>query len=235
MIKKYIPDGLKIRLHLLKNAVRDFSNGYMFSFAKRKPRIIDESIVFSLTQDLKSNEFKKQNILKAKSFIDHVTIWPDQIFSFWKIVGNPSKKRGFVQSRSLVNGETIESYGGGLCQLSGLIYLTSIHCGLEILERHNHSTDIYDDTTRYMPLGGDATVAYGHKDLKIRNNFKEPIRFAISTKEDTVSVGICSAEQLTISKIDFTITHQDSDIKVVDTLINGEIALTSTYKNLLPK
>ena len=164
-----------------------------------------------------------------------MTIWPDQIFSFWKIVGNPSKKRGFVQSRSLVNGETIESYGGGLCQLSGLIYLTSIHCGLEILERHNHSTDIYDDTTRYMPLGGDATVAYGHKDLKIRNNFKEPIRFAISTKEDTVSVGICSAEQLTISKIDFTITHQDSDIKVVDTLINGEIALTSTYKNLLPK
>ena len=128
MIKKYIPDGLKIRLHLLKNAVMDFSNWYMFSFAKRKPQNIGESVVFSITQDLKSNEFKKQNILKAKSFIDHVTIWPDQIFSFWKIVGNPSKKRGFVQSRSLVNGETIESYGGGLCQLSGLIYLTSIHC-----------------------------------------------------------------------------------------------------------
>ena len=117
MIKRYIPAGFKIRLHLLKNVVKDFTNGYMFCFAKRTPQNIDDSIVFSLTQDLKSNEFKKQNILKAKSFIDHVTIWPDQIFSFWKIVGNPSKKRGFVQSRSLVNGETIESYGGGLCQL----------------------------------------------------------------------------------------------------------------------
>ena len=66
MIKKYIPDGLKIRLHLLKNAVRDFSNGYMFYFAKRKPRIIDESIVFSLTQDLKSNEFKKAKYSQSK-------------------------------------------------------------------------------------------------------------------------------------------------------------------------
>ena len=232
MIKKYIPDGLKIRLHLLKNAVKDFTNGYMFCFAKRTPQNIDDSIVFSLTQDLKANEFKKQNILKAKSFIDHVTVEPGQIFSFWKIVGNPSKKRGFVQSRSLVNGETVASFGGGLCQLSGLIYLTSIHCGLEVLERHNHSADIYDDTTRYMPLGGDATVAYGYKDLKIRTNFKEPIRFAISTKEDTVSVGICSAEQPTVSKVDFVIAHQDSDIKVVDTLINDEITLTSTYKNL---
>ena len=99
--------------------------------------------------------------------------------------------------------------------------LTSIGSWIEIIEKHNHSTDIYDDTTRYMPLGGDATVAYGHKDLKIRNNFKEPIRFAISTKEDTVSVKLL-CEQLTIGKIDFTITHR-SDIKVVDTLINGEI------------
>ena len=67
-----------------------------------------------------------------------------------------------------------------------------------MLERHNHSIDIYDDTTRYMPLGGDATVAYGYKDLKIRNNLEVPIRFAISINEDTVSVGICSAEKLTV-------------------------------------
>ena len=233
MIKKYIPYGVKIRLHLLKNAVIDFSNGYMFSFAKIKPQHLDESIVFALTQDLKSNEFKKQNILKAKSFIDHVTIWPDQIFSFWKIVGNPSGKRGFVQSRSLVNGETIDSFGGGLCQLSGLLYLVSIHCGLIVLERHNHSVDIYDDDSRYMPLGGDATVAYGHKDLKIRNNLRQPIRFAISTNDDTVSVGIRCADEITVRKVDFAITHQDAYIKVVETIINDETALTSTYKNLV--
>ena len=232
MIKRFIPDGLKIRLHLLKNAVKDFTKGYMFSFAKRKTEDIECSVLFSLTQDIKSNEFKKYNILKARSFIDTVVIWPGKIFSFWKIVGNPSKKRGFVQSRSIVKGETVESFGGGLCQLSGLIYLTSIHCGLEVLERHNHSIDIYDDTTRYMPLGGDATVAYGYKDLKIRNNLEVPIRFAISINEDTVSVGICSSKKLTVRKVDFSITHQDAAIKVVDTIVNGEITLTSTYKNL---
>ena len=44
---------------------------------------------------------------KPDHLLIHVVIWPGKIFSFWKIVGNPSKKRGFVQSRSIVNGETL--------------------------------------------------------------------------------------------------------------------------------
>jgi len=214
MIRDFIPSSLKISIHVLKNSLVDFFNGYTFSFAKKRTKSEYQTNAFSITQDLKFNEFKKQNIITAKSFIEPITILPNEIFSFWKIVGKPSEKRGFVKSRSLVNSKTIESFGGGLCQLSGLIYLTSIHCGLEVLERYNHSVDIYDDITRYMPLGGDATVAYGYKDLKIRNNLKKPISFRIITKENTVSVCIQHPDKIKINQVDFIITKQNTDIKV---------------------
>ncbi len=234
MIRNFTPNSLKISLHVLKNTLVDFFKGYTFSFAKKRTKIEAHTKAFSITQDLKSNKFKKQNIITAKSFIEPITILPNEIFSFWKIVGKPSEKRGFVKSRSLINGQTIESFGGGLCQLSGLIYLTSIYCGLEILERYNHSVDIYDETTRYMPLGGDAAVAYGYKDLKIRNNLKNSISFRIITKEDKVSVEIQHPNNIKLNQVDFVITKQNTDIKVVDTLINNKKIATSTYKNTTP-
>ena len=72
--------------------MKDFTNGYMFSFAKRKLQNIDESIVFSLTQDIKSNEFKKHNILKAKSFIDHVLYGRAKYFHSGKLLEIRQKK-----------------------------------------------------------------------------------------------------------------------------------------------
>jgi hypothetical protein len=50
------------------------------------------------------------------------------------------------------------------------VYHIGIIAGLDIIERYNHSVDIYTDDTRFAPLGTDATVVYGYKDLRIRNN-----------------------------------------------------------------
>ncbi len=231
MIRQIIPDNLKVNIHILKNSFIDFFNGHSFSYAKKRVHNELPINAFSITQDLKSNEFKKQNIIIAKSYIEPITILPGEIFSFWKAVGKPAKERGFVESRSLINGKTIESLGGGLCQLSGLIYLTSLHCGLEILERYNHSVDIYDETTRYMPLGGDATVAYGYKDLKVRNNLKHPIRFKINVEKSTVTVTVLHSNKIDINQVDFIIKKQNSEFKVVNTMINNNKLVTSTYKN----
>ncbi|BDD05550.1 VanW family protein [Aureibacter tunicatorum] len=231
MIRELVPTNLKVAVHVLKNTVLDLLNGYAFSFAKRRHEDTPRINVFSITQDLKSNEFKKRNIIIARSFIEQITIFPNEIFSFWRVVGKPTTAKGFVKSRSLINGKTIESTGGGLCQLSGLIYLASIHCGFEILERHNHSVDIYDEKTRYMPLGGDATVAFGYKDLKIRNNLRKPICFQINVEDDSVTVNVKYPEAININQVEFIIANQNDSIKVVDTMINNKKALTSVYQN----
>lgn len=67
--------------------------------------------------------------------------------------------------------------GRGLCQLSGLIYYISLLAGLELIERHPHSLAIYDETTGFTPLGSEATVVYGYKDLRLRNNTDAPLQF----------------------------------------------------------
>ncbi|MGB5981141.1 MAG: VanW family protein [Nonlabens sp.] len=235
MIREKIPQNLKSGIHRLKNTISDFSKGYTFSYAKTRNIDRPTCKAFSVTQDLKSNEFKTHNISIAKSSIETIVILPNEIFSFWKVVGEPSEKRGFVKSRSLINGKTIESYGGGLCQLSGMIYLASIHCGLGVIERHNHSVDIYDESTRYMPLGGDAAVAYGYKDLKIRNNLESSICFEIIVNKHTVSLSILHTYKIKINDVKFIITHESDDIKVVDTMINNKIGSISTYKIGIPK
>jgi hypothetical protein len=97
-----------------------------------------------------------------------------RLHSFWHVVGRPSVARGFLPGRSLLAGELRPDYGGGLCQLSGLIYYASLMAGLTIVERHPHSRDIYDEQMRYAPLGADATVAYGFKDLRVLSSLSFP-------------------------------------------------------------
>jgi vancomycin resistance protein VanW len=106
-------------------------------------------------------EAKIHNITLAIKGMNNLVIPPGTIFSFWHIVGRPTRVRGYLPGRSLVGGQLGPDFGGGLCQLSGLIYCTSLVAGLQILERHPHSRDIYDDQTRYAPLGADAAVASG--------------------------------------------------------------------------
>ena len=169
-IKKIVPFYIKVKLQLLKRSVRDVVKGYYFNYAKRRYSTNDFSNSIALKQELKPNKAKNKNLLRAIKRIEQIQINPNEILSFWRIVGNPSKKNGFTESRSLVNGKIENTIGGGLCQLSGLMYYISLIAQLEILERHNHSIDIYNEETRFTPLGSDATVAYGYKDLKIRNN-----------------------------------------------------------------
>ena len=105
LIKKIVPYYIKVRLHLIKRVVMDIVKGYYFNYAERKNLRDKFSNSLELKQKLKPNEAKNKNLLRAIKSIEQVQINANEIFSFWRIVGNPSKKNGFVESRSLVNGK----------------------------------------------------------------------------------------------------------------------------------
>ncbi len=230
MIKKIIPFQLKVRLHLLRRGVYYFIKGYYFNYAKSSSSINSFSNTLKIKQEFKHNEAKKNNLLKAIKFIELVQINPNEIFSFWHIVGNPSIKNGFVESRSLVNGKIKNSVGGGLCQLAGLIYYMSLFAKLEILERHNHSIDIYTDETRFTPLGSDATVAYAYKDLKIRNNLKSPIKFTFSIEENYITINLMHSSLIENNVVEFNENSIDNNTTEVVTIINKQIKNKSIYR-----
>jgi vancomycin resistance protein VanW len=117
----------------------------------------------------------------------------------------------------LLGGELVVDFGGGLCQLSGVLYWLSLKAGLTILERHPHSRDIYRDHDRYAPLGADATVAYGFKDLRILNNLAAAICFRVSIDRDTMSASLCSTTHIEPCDVDFVQIAADDGVRTVET------------------
>ena len=232
MIKAYIPQPLKRFVKSCLTQAKDLSKGYVFRFATSGTEEVTYDRQLEITQNLMPNPAKEQNLRIAMDKINSVPIYPGEIFSFWKVVGNPSAKRGFVGSRSLINGVLEESVGGGLCQLSGLTYFVSLRAGLDILERHNHSVDIYTDEARYTPLGSDATVAYGYKDLRVCNNLNQPVNFYFTIHQDQITVALRHSEVLTGQNISFSAHELTPDSVEVKTWVNGQIFDTSIYKRL---
>ena len=128
------------------------------------------------------------NIRLAAKKINGRVIKPGEIFSFNQIVGPAEKEDGFKEGTIIANGKFIKGYGGGVCQVSSTLYNSVILANLMIIERYNHS--VYGDATTYVPLGRDAAVFYGYKDLKFRNNLSDKIVIFARVAGEILTVSI---------------------------------------------
>ena len=113
---------------------------------------------------------RKENIKIASSKFNNLKLNPGDEISFNDVVGEITEETGFKSATVIVGGEYESGIGGGICQVSTTLYNSLILSDLEIIERHNHSRPI-----NYVDLGTDAAVASGYKDLKFKNNTKNPI------------------------------------------------------------
>ncbi len=236
-MKHLIPAFWKLHLKVIQRYWLDWSTGQAHHFA-RSPRLLDsEKQLFhsqiDLTQPIFTTEYsdnKKHNLALAIAPIQAVLIPPNQIFSFWHLVGHPSQKRGYLAGRAIAKDQLTAEIGGGLCQLSGLIYVLILKAGITPLERYPHSRDIYTEASRFAPLGSDATVVYGYKDLRFRNPFSFPFYFQFDLQSQAIHAAIYAPESFPQLRIEFrqtelpdgvqiqTIRHQldDSQFEVID-------------------
>jgi len=112
---------------------------------------------------------KVVNLGIAVRKINNVTIKPGETFSFWRMVGKPTKRKGYKPGMLLKSGIVSVGTGGGLCQLTNLIYWLTIHTPLTVTERHRHGYDVFPDSNRTLPFGSGATCFYNYGDLMIKN------------------------------------------------------------------
>lgn len=233
MIKLIIPDSYKPRLRHWIRQIKDFKAKRKLKFAKPKFHQYHFSHAIYLSQPLKNNDGLKGklvNMKKAISTFETIIIEPQEVFSFWKYLQEPTIKNGYTEGRTIVEGRLQTSIGGGLCQLGGLLYHIGLNGNLEIIERHNHSLDLYNDNTRYSPLGADAAVAFGFKDLRMKNPYKFPIKFEFNFDNNQIQIKLLSTEKIVAVKPEFEIKI-NSNHKTVRTFINGNHIETSVYKN----
>jgi vancomycin resistance protein VanW len=119
--------------------------------------------------DPQLQENKVTNLGVACPTIDGVVIKPGQTFSFWRQLGEATAGKGYIDGMQLSRGEVVRGVGGGLCQLSNLLYWMALHTPLDITERHHHSFDPFPDENRVLPFGSGAGVFYNYIDLRFYN------------------------------------------------------------------
>ena len=206
LLRKWLPKSLKINYRLMQRFVKDWKTGQLRFFAKPTSSLPENTNSLSLEQAIFASHLasnKVDNMALAIKSITPVLIRPGEIFSFWKIIGPATPQKGFKPGRNLENGVLVEGFGGGLCQLAGIIYHLSLIGGLEVVERHHHSLDIYDEHERYTPLGADATVVYPYKDLRLRNSFDGWIFFSFELEPTRLKANLHSEKKIVPLEIHF--------------------------------
>ncbi len=172
---------------------------------------------------------KVANLGRAATVIDGMCLAPGDVWSFWSALGRPSSARGYAAGRNIVQGEVVLAAGGGLCQASGILYHLALVAGLEIVERQAHSVDLYHDAERVTPLGADATVAWGYRDLRFRNPYDGTIALRLGLFDDELVAGIAAPGPLTGREVRFDTTSVDADHVRVHTVRDGVTLTTTTY------
>ena len=92
--------------------------------------------------------------------------------------------------------------------------------------------DIYTEETRFTPLGSDATVAFGYKDLRVKNNFDFPVKFSIKIDGNKINIQLLSKEPLNALDVVFeNYKFIDKEVKVT-TKINNKETYVSKYQRI---
>lgn len=109
------------------------------------------------------------NLSIAIERIDGIIIRPGETFSFCKLVGHTTKRKGYLPGILLSCGEAKPGIGGGICQIANLIHWLVIHSPLTVTQRYHHSFDPFPDDRRVLPFGSGATVFYNYIDYQFMN------------------------------------------------------------------
>lgn len=130
-------------------------------------------------EEMELQKNKVVNLQLAAARLNGVVLRPGETFSYWRLIGKPSRKKGYREGMVLFLGRIGSDVGGGLCQLSNLIFWMTLHTPLTVVERYRHSHDVFPDSNRTQPFGSGATCAYPHRDLMIRNDTDQSYQLCV--------------------------------------------------------
>ena len=110
------------------------------------------------------------NVENGASLINGTLLYPGDSFSVYSKVAPFTADNGYHLAGSYSNGQTVQTYGGGICQVSTTLYNAVLRAELNVTERSNHSM-----TVHYVSLSADAAISGTDKDLKFTNNLDHPV------------------------------------------------------------
>ena len=118
-----------------------------------------------------SNKNRQGNLRVASGHINGSLLYPGEEFSMIDVAGPFGESNGYLKAGAYINGKNVESFGGGICQVSTTLYKAVLEAELEVTRRYSHSMMV-----SYVEPSHDAAIASSAgKDFRFVNNTEHPI------------------------------------------------------------
>lgn len=166
-------------------------------------------------------ENRLANVTLAGQFCHETILLPGEEFSYWAKIDPCTAAQGFKPAPSYLNGDTVDSIGGGICQMSSSIYTAALYANLEIVQRHQHTYAV-----GYLPDGSDAMVNGGAADFRFKNNTQFPIKIVVELENRNLTVQLWGTktddtyvkmEYIELERTPFEVFYQIDDTVPVGT------------------
>lgn len=148
-----------------------------------------QDVLGSVSTNHTNDSNRNTNLKLACKAINGKLIRPGETFSYNATLGQRTEAKGYKPAGAYIAGKTVDTVGGGICQVSSTLYYACLKADLEIVERYAHGY-----TVSYMPYGMDATVSWGTLDFKFKNNTDYPIRIEASVSGGQVHVKLIGTD-----------------------------------------
>ena len=113
---------------------------------------------------------RNTNVEVGASKINGTLIMPGETFSVTAAVTPFNADNGYYPAPSYESGQVVDTYGGGICQVSTTLYNAVLKAELQVDECHNHTMLV-----SYVDPSKDAAIAEGLMDFVFTNNTDAPI------------------------------------------------------------
>lgn len=178
------------KISLFKEAKKkdliDLKNGKKFAKKKNKENFEyiwkgDTKVLLRKLHgvDMQLQKNKVKNLQLASKKIDGIIVNPGEEFSFWNLVGNATKRKGYLEGLVISNSQMKKGVGGGLCQMANMIHWLVLHTPLTVIELHHHSDALFPDVKRRVPFGTGTSISYKALDYRFKNTIEYPIQIRV--------------------------------------------------------
>ncbi len=132
------------------------------------------------------------NLKLAAKNVDGTVVNAGKIFSTNLAIGRRDAANGWKEAKMFMDGQVVNGIGSGICQCASTIYNAALLAGLPIVERHPHTFRV-----SYAPASRDATIYWGSKDFRFRNDTPGPIYVRTFLKNDRFHVELYGVAPVT--------------------------------------
>lgn len=159
-------------------AVKDYP---ALASVKAKTEIVEQTVPYEMLSKVKDllgtcstyvngSDDRAWNVELGTSHFDGLLLMPGESCSASLQMEERTQENGYKMAGQYVDGQSVDTWGGGICQVSSTLYQALLQAEIQIDERHNHSL-----TVKYLDPSLDAAISWGFKDMRFTNDKEYPI------------------------------------------------------------